>query len=60
MKQTELDGWDFMLWRPVMLEKAHKWELDQVWSFDDLITFLEIQDIQDEVEKQEYNNQSKR
>lgn len=39
--------WDLYLWRPVMVEKALFFELKEYWLLDDLVTFHELQDIED-------------
>jgi len=39
--------WDSFLWRPVMREKARLWEVKEHWTLDDLVTYHEMQDIED-------------
>ena len=46
-RSSKLDGWDIYLWRPVMVKKALKWELDTVYTLDDLCVFHELQDIEE-------------
>jgi hypothetical protein len=54
-EQSKLDTYDYFLWRPVMLKKALKWELGtSAWTLNDLVTFHEMQDIEDALQEESY------
>jgi len=54
-EHSKLDSYDYFLWRPVMLKKALKWELGTgAWTLNDLVTFHEMQDIEDALQEESY------
>ena len=46
-KDSTLDMWDSFLWRPVMRKRASWWEVKEHWTMDDLVTYHELQDMED-------------
>jgi hypothetical protein len=56
-RESELDSWDYKVWRPVIAGKAQKFEIDMYWSIDDLLDCIEILDIQDALEDEARNKQ---
>ena len=42
-----------------MLKKAHKWEMDVHWTMNDLVTFHELQDIEDALQEESYKDLNK-
>jgi hypothetical protein len=51
-KQTSLDYFDYLLWRPVDCKTAQLWEVKLHWTLDDLMTFHEKQDIKEALEEE--------
>lgn len=42
-----------------MLKKALKWEMDTNWTLSDLVTFHELQDIEDALQEESYEDLNK-
>jgi hypothetical protein len=58
-EQSKLDSIDYYIWRPVMLKKALLWEMKTYWTMSDLVTFHELQDIEDALQEESYEDLNK-
>lgn len=53
-RESELDQYDFMMWRPVLQDKATFYEVAYQWTLNDLMDCLEMLDIKAALEEEMY------
>ena len=51
MGKTNINGWKWFIWRPIIAGKASLEEIERYWSIGDLADCNEILDIQQEIEE---------